>query len=113
MASLPGDFPAWQSVYYYFRKWSRDGTFKKLHDYLRGLLRKSIGKEISPSVGIIDSHSVRGTYRGRDRGIDGGKKVKGRKRHIVTDTQGLVLAVRVHPANRHDSIRPRKVSCTN
>ena len=100
---LPGDFPAWQSVYYYFRKWSRDGTFKKLHDYLRGLLRRSIGKEISPSVGIIDSQSVRGTYRGRERGIDGGKKVKGRKRHIVTDTQGLVLAVRVHPANRHDS----------
>ena len=100
---LPGDFPAWQSVYYYFRKWSRDGTFKKLHDYLRGLLRRRAGKETSPSVGVIDSQSVRGTYRGKERGIDGGKRVKGRKRHIVTDTQGLVLAVKVHPANRHDS----------
>ena len=100
---LPGDFPAWQSVYYYFRKWSRDGTFKKVHDYLRGLLRRRAGMETSPSVGVIDSPSVRGTYRGKERGIDGGKRVKGRKRHIVTDTQGLVLAVRVHPANRHDS----------
>jgi putative transposase len=100
---LPGDFPAWQSVYYYFRKWSRDGTFKKVHDYLRGLLRRRAGRDTSPSVGIIDSQSVRGTYRGRDRGIDGGKKVKGRKRHIITDTQGLVLAVQVHPANHHDS----------
>ncbi len=100
---LPGDFPAWQSVYYYFRKWSLAGTFKKVHDYLRGLLRRRAGKETSPSVGIIDSQSVHGTYRGKERGIDGGKRVKGRKRHIITDAQGLMLAVKVHPANRHDS----------
>ena len=100
---LPGDFPPWQSVYYYFRKWSLDGTFRKIHAVLRCLVRRRAGKESSPSVGLIDSQSVSGTYRGRERGIDGGKKVKGRKRHIVTDTQGLVLAVRVHPANHHDS----------
>ncbi len=100
---LPGDFPAWQTVYYYFRKWSRDGTIKKIHAFLRGLLRRRAGRETSPSVGVIDSQSVRGTYRGRERGIDGGKRVKGRKRHIVVDTQGLVLAVKVHSANRHDS----------
>ncbi len=100
---LPGEFPPWQSVYYYFRKWSLDGTIKKIHAFLRGLLRGRMGRESSPSVGVIDSQSVRGTYRGRERGIDGGKRVKGRKRHIVVDTQGLVLAVKVHPANRHDS----------
>ena len=100
---LPGDFPAWQLVYYYFRKWSRDGTIKKIHAALRGMVRQRAGRAISPSVGVIDSQSVRGTYRGKERGIDGGKRVKGRKRHIVTDTQGLVLAVKVHPANRHDS----------
>ena len=100
---LPGDFPPWQSVYYYFRKWSLAGTFKKVHDYLRGLLRRRADREISPSVGIIDSQSGRGTCRGKERGIDGGKRVKGRKRHIVSDTQGLILAVKVHPPNHHDS----------
>ncbi len=94
---LPGEFPAWQSVYYYFRKCSRDGTFKKVHAFLRGLLLRRSGRAELPSVWIIDSQS------GRERGIDGGKRVKGRKRHIVTDTQWLLLAVRVHPANRHDS----------
>jgi len=100
---LPHDFPAWQTVYYYFRKWSRNGTFKKVHDCLRGMVRRRAGRKESPSVCCIDSQSVKGTYRGRDRGKDGGKLVKGRKRHIVTDTQGLLLAVRVHSANRHDS----------
>ncbi len=67
------------------------------------MVRQRAGRAISPSVGVIDSQSVRGTYRGRERGIDGGKRVKGRKRHIVVDTQGSVLAVKVHAANRHDS----------
>jgi putative transposase len=71
---LPVDFPPWQSVYYYFRKWSRAGTFKKIHDYLRGLLRRRAGREVSPSVGIIDSQSVCGTCRGKERGINGGKR---------------------------------------
>ncbi len=100
---LPDSFPAWQSVYYYFRKWSREGTLKKIHDFLRGRLRERIGRKISPSVGLIDSQSVKGSYRCQDRGVDGGKRVKGRKRHIVTDTQGLLLALKVHSANRHDS----------
>ncbi len=100
---LPGDFPAWQLVYYYFRKWSRDGTIKKIHAVLRGMVRHRAGRAISPSVGVIDSQSIRGTFRGQERGIDGGKRVKGRKRHIVVDTQGLVLGVKVHAANRHDS----------
>ncbi|MDR2882290.1 MAG: IS5 family transposase, partial [Alistipes sp.] len=78
-------------------------TFKKIHSALRGVLRRRLGRYVSPSLGLIDSQSVKGTYRGRDRGVDGGKCVKGRKRHIVTDTQGLILAVKVHPANRHDS----------
>lgn len=100
---LPHDFPAWQTVYYYFRKWRREGVLKKIHDCLRGRVRQRMGRKESPSVGCIDSQSVKGTYRGLDRGKDGGKLVKGRKRHIVTDTQGLLLAVTVHPANKHDS----------
>ncbi len=92
---LTDSFPLWQSGYYYFRKWSRNGSFKKVHDFLRGVLRQRVGREISPSVRIVDSQSVRGTYRSKQSGIDGGKRVKGRKRHIITDTQGLLLAVKV------------------
>ncbi|MDR2885640.1 MAG: transposase, partial [Rikenellaceae bacterium] len=61
---LPGDFPAWQSVYYHFRKWCIDGTFKKIHSALRGVLRRRLGRYVSPSLGLIDSQSVKGTYRG-------------------------------------------------
>lgn len=75
-----------------------------IHEALRDLTRKKAGKEISPSVGLIDSQSVKTTRSGGlCRGVDGGKKTKGRKRHIITDTMGLLLAVVVHAANEHDS----------
>lgn len=101
---LPKDFPKWELVYYYFCKWKNDGTFEELNDVLRDNHRKTIGKNRSPSVGLIDSQSVKTTRRGGlERGVDGGKNVKGRKRHIITDTQGLLLSVEVHAANQHDS----------
>ena len=100
---LPCEFPKWQLVYYYFQKWVREGVFDELLDNIRNLVRKKLGKNISPSVGVIDSQSVKScSYGGQDRGFDGNKKINGRKRHIVTDTNGLLLSVVVHAANEYD-----------
>jgi putative transposase len=101
---LPANFPSWKLVYYYFTKWKNDGTIELVHESLRDNTRRKAGKNESPSIGIIDSQSVKTTRSGGVcRGIDGGKKTKGRKRHIIVDTMGLLLAVIVHAANEHDS----------
>jgi len=101
---LPQNFPKWQLVYYYFDQWKEDGTLEELNEILRNMLRKQCGKKSSPSVGLIDSQSVKTTRIGGEaRGYDGGKKIKGRKRHIITDTNGWLLSVIVHAANEHDS----------
>jgi putative transposase len=101
---IPLDFPKWQLVYYYYSQWKNDGTFEEINEILRNKQRKQCGKHLSPSVGLIDSQSVKTTRIGGEaRGYDGGKKIKGRKRHIITDTNGWLLSVVVHAANKHDS----------
>jgi putative transposase len=101
---LPKEFAPWNTVYYYYRQWKLNGTIELIHEALRDMVRSKSSRALSPSVACIDSRSIKTTRSGGIcRGVDGGKKVKGRKQHIITDTMGLVLAVFVHAANIHDS----------
>jgi transposase len=101
---LPKDFAPWPTVYWYFTWWHDDGTVEHIHDALRGKVRETDGRRAEPSAGLIDSQSVRtaDTVPASTRGFDAGKKVKGRKRFIVTDTLGLLLAVHVVAASTQD-----------
>jgi putative transposase len=100
--NLPKDFAPWRTVYHYFRLWKRNGLWNQIHTHLREHLRLVEGRKRQPSAGIIDSQSVKSTETSDERGYDAGKKVNGRKRHILVDTIGLVLLVRVLPANIQD-----------
>jgi putative transposase len=99
---LPREFPPWQSVYHSFRAWRLDGTWERLHTALREQLRGAVGRNPQPSAGAIDSQSVKTTGVGGVRGDDGAKKLSGRKRHVLVETQGLVARVRVHAADIQD-----------
>src|SRR6185437_7743469 len=101
--ALPHDFPPWRTVYNYFDAWKRDGTWDRIIDPLRVRLRKAAGRETSPRVACIDSQSAKTAYGGQDVGTDGGKRVRGRKRHIVVDTPGLLPAVVVTAADVDDA----------
>lgn len=106
---LPHDFPRWDVVYSYFRKWGKDGTWDKVQRLLRERVRQTAGREATPSMGCVDSQSVKGTECGGDHGIDGHKKINGVKRHILVDTMGLLLAVFVTAASVTDAHAAREV----
>ena len=108
--NLPDCYPKWQSVYYYFRKWKKDGTLVELNSCLNMMLREQEGRDATPSAVSIDSQSIKkAPFVSEDTGIDGNKRINGRKRHILTDTIGLVWVVVVHAANLQDGVMARRV----
>lgn len=106
---LPHDFPRWDVVYSYFRKWGKDGTWNQIQRLLREGVRVQADREPTPSMGCVDSQSVKGTECGGHHGIDGHKKINGVKRHILVDTMGLLLAVFVTAASVTDATAAREV----
>lgn len=106
--SLPHDFPPWETCYTYFREWRATGVLKLLMQLLVEKVRRFEGRAAPPTIAILDSQSVKtGKMASSERGYDGGKRVKGRKRHIAVDTLGLPLALAVTSANTHDKVGGR------
>ena len=102
---LPHDFPPYKTVYDYYAKWEKDGTAEAIHDLLRRTVREQAGRSPGPSAALVDAQSVKtsGNVPESSQGIDAGKKIKGRKRHIATDAIGLLLAVVVTAASVQDT----------
>jgi putative transposase len=101
---LPREYPAWGTVYHYFRTWKNDGIWFRLQWTIYRRVRKRSGRSACPSVVIMDGQSVKTTERGGVRGFDAYKRVNGRKRHILVDTLGIPIACRVEPANMSDRV---------
>lgn len=102
---LPKEFPPYNTVFYYFNKWKNEGVFEEFFSRLHIFIRVLLGRQECPSLGIIDSRSVKTSHHvDKCRGIDGNKKVKGRKQYIVVDILGIPLSIVVHEANIHDSV---------
>ena len=104
---MPREYPPSQTLYRYFRAWQTSGVWEKINARLRERLRVAAGKSRIPSGAVMDSQSSKTTEQGGVRGYDGGKKVNGRKRHLLVDTNGFVLKVVVHPANMQDQVGAR------
>ena len=108
--NLPDNFAKWQLVYYYFSKWQQDGTLARLNWQLNRKERQRQKKEDTPSLLNIDTQSVKvAAFVRKDTGVDGNKKINGRKRHVITDTLGLIWGVVVHAANLADGTMAQRV----
>jgi len=108
---LPHDFPPYKTVHSYFTRWAADGTTETIHNLLRGKVRRAAGRQTEPTAAIIDSQSVKTSNNVPEasQGIDAGKKIKGRKRHLATDVLGLLLVVIVTAASVSDTAAGRDV----
>lgn len=106
---LPHDFPPYKTVYAYCAQWEKDGTTERIHDMLRGRVRRAAGRDEQPTAVILDAQSVKTSTSvpEKSQGIDAGKRIKGRKRHIATDVLGLILVLLVTAASVHDTVGGR------
>jgi putative transposase len=99
---MPHDFPPFPIVFYYYRLWTKSGLWEEINTALREKVRRKAGKQSEPTAGVLDSQSVKMSDQGGPSGFDAGKKIKGRKRHLLTDSLGLLMAVMVTPADVQD-----------
>jgi putative transposase len=110
---VPKDYGKWQTVYYYFARWQNDGIWRRIHETLRSDLRRKKRRHKHPTAGSADSQSVKTTCVPSSRGFDAGKKIQGRKRHILVDTLGLMMAVVVTTACVQDRDGLKKLLRSN